>query len=350
VQASGLAPLTYTWYKVNSGGSDIEVGENSSELILSNIQASDIGSYYCVVSNSAGSVVSASALLMEADLRAYWPLDGNYTDTSGHGYNAAAVGSPSFADGYSGQSVNLTNNSYLTCANSSVLTMADGGTVSAWVKTSGLTDQYASVVTKGRYSWRLCRNSSGSSMIFHFNNINGVEYQANGDIPVVDGTWHHLVGTYDGRSIRLYVDGQLDASAVTSVAVNSTTDLVYIGSRSDNPTGRAWDGLIDEVRIYRFALDAEMIQLLYEQGRSCYRLDPYDFNDDCRIDVEDLDRLAENWLDDNTDPQTQICIANPDLDLSGSGGEPDCRVDLYEFADLAAEWLACTRVPISDCP
>ena len=349
--AKGLAPLNYTWYKANPGDSDIQVGENSSRLILSNIQASDIGFYYCVASNSAGSEASASALLMEADLLAYWPMDGNYADVTGNGYDASAVGSLSFEGGYSGQAVRLSNNSYLKCGNnSSDLSLVNGGTVSAWIKTSGLQDPYASVAGKGRYSWRLCRNGSGNSIIFHFNNINGVEYQANGAIPVVDGKWHHLAGTYDGRSVRLYVDGRLDASAWTSAAVNSTADPVYIGSRSDNPNDRAWDGLIDEVRIYSFAMDAEMIQLLYERGRSCYRFDPYDFNRDCRIDLMDLEQLTESWLDDGFDAQTQVCTAHPEMDLTGLQEEPDCRVDLAEFADLAERWLNCTLIPSSDCP
>lgn len=347
VQATGLEPLTYTWYMENDGGSDIEVGENSSVLVLNNIQSSDIGKYYCVVSNSAGSAVSSSAALMPADLSAYWPLDGNYSDVTGNGYDATAAGSPSFTSGHIGQAVSFNGSSYLNCQNSSGLTLKDGGTISAWVNTSSLSTAWASVVTKGRYSWRLCRNNATNYISFHFNSPS-YEYQANGDIPVVDGGWHHLAATYDRQSINLYVDGRLDASAQTPEAVNEQSDPVYIGNRSD--AARYWTGLIDEVRIYSFAMDAQMIELLYEQDKSCYRLDPYDLNDDCRVDLDDLDLFIESWLDDGLDSQTFVCTANPELDLTGPDGIPDCKVDLYEFEDLASKWLNCTLIPSADCP
>ena len=48
-----------------------------------------------------------------------------------------------------------------------------------------------------------------------------------GQTPVADGTWHHVVGTYDGDVLRLYVDGVLDASAtVGAMSLDVTADLV----------------------------------------------------------------------------------------------------------------------------
>lgn len=348
LHATGLEPLNYTWYKVNSGGSDIQVGDNSNSLILSDILSSDAGQYYCIVSNTAGSAISASATLMIADLTAYWPLDGNYNDVTGNGYNASAVGSPSFTTGHDGQAVSLSGGSYLNCANSGVLTLGAGGTVSAWIKAGSLTNAWASVVTKGRYGWRLCRNNSTDYISFHFNSPS-YEYQANGDMDVVDNTWHHLAATYDGRSINLYIDGRLDASAQTSEAVNELTDLVYIGNRTDNVSGRYWTGQIDEVRIYGFAMDQQTIGLLYND-LSCYQLNPYDLDEDCQIDINDLVLFSSGWLDSGINPQTQACDVQPELDLTGPDEVPDCRVDLYEYAQLAFQWLECYLIPLTDCP
>lgn len=324
VYATSPLPMSYEWYKVDSGG-DILVGENSNKLILTNIQASDLGQYYCIVTNAAASAMSSLASLSIAYLTAYWSMEGNFNDVTGNGYDASGVGSPGFTTGvFSGQTASFSNNSYLTCVNSSDLSMTDGGTISAWVYADSLSDPWASVVTKGRYSWRLCRNNTGDAMVFHFSKPSGGEFQANGDIPVVDSTWHHLVATYDTQSIKLYVDGQLDASSTTSEAVNETLDLVYIGSRSDNPTGRAWDGLIDEVRIYSFAMDSETIQLLYNQNLSCYQANPYDLVTDGLIDLDDLIFFTENnWLQDG--------------------------VNLDSFAEMASVWLECYLLPTSDC-
>ena len=58
VVASGTLPLTYKWLK---NGTD-SVG-NSDTLTLSNVSASDTGSYKCIVTNIAGADTSASATL-----------------------------------------------------------------------------------------------------------------------------------------------------------------------------------------------------------------------------------------------------------------------------------------------
>lgn len=344
VKATGLEPLTFRWYKITPSGSNVLVGEGSSKLVLEGIGSTDYGRYYCVVSNPAGSAISSSAMLMKADWLAYWPLDGSYQDVSGNGYHAVGVGSPSFTSGYEGQCVSLNGSSYLNCTNSTGLTLAGGGTISVWVKTSALSTAWASVIGKGRYSWRLCRNNATNFISFHFNSPN-YEFQANGDIPVVDGRWHHLAATYDGWVIRLYVDGQLDASAVTTEPVNERTDPVYIGNRSD--AARYWTGQIDEVRIYSYAMGPEEIGLLYEQGWACYRIEPFDFDRNCRIDMADLAVAAGQWLDNGI--EGHVCAHQPGADWTGAEGGPDCRVDLYEFAELASGWLTCTMVPSSAC-
>lgn len=347
VEAVGLEPLHYAWYKQDSSGSDFLIAEGSAVLVLEDVQPSDLGWYYCVVSNSAGSAVSSSVPLMLADLLAYWPMDGNYQDVSGSGYDAVGVGAPVFNTGYAGQSVSLNGSSYLYCANSADLTLEDGGTISVWVKTGRLSSAWASIIGKGRYSWRLCRNNETNAVSFHFNSPS-YEYQANGDIPVVDNQWHHLAAAYDGRSINLYVDGQLDASTLTPEAVNVRTDPVYIGNRSD--AARYWTGLIDEVQIYSFAMNEQAVQTLYEKGLACYRLEPYDFDGNCRVDLDDIAVLSSQWLESGWNEQAGLCLDGPALDWTGPDGQPDCTVNLYELAELAAAWQECTLVPASNCP
>jgi uncharacterized repeat protein (TIGR02543 family) len=63
VVASGTAPLSYQWQKnaVNIPGA------TNSSLVLNNVQASDAASYTVVVTNTGGSVTSASATLTVAD-------------------------------------------------------------------------------------------------------------------------------------------------------------------------------------------------------------------------------------------------------------------------------------------
>lgn len=233
------------------------------------------------------------------NLLAFWSLDGDYNDSSGRGCHAVPAGNPVFINpGHIGQSVYFDGASYLNCQNSADMTLHQGGTVSAWIKSSGLTNPWASVVTKGIQSWRLIRNNTSSAISFHFN-WSGGEYQANGSTPVLDNQWHHLLAVYDGSSLRLYVDGQLDAAAAAPAAVNSRTDPVYIGSRVDKPASRSWTGQIDEVRIYDKALNQENLLWLAEKGPlvQISEARPADLMPDGVIDIQDLRIFALSWME-----------------------------------------------------
>lgn len=62
VVATGTAPLTYQWYKSGS----ILSGATSASLTLSNVTTASAGNYIVIVSNSAGSVTSSTAVLTVA--------------------------------------------------------------------------------------------------------------------------------------------------------------------------------------------------------------------------------------------------------------------------------------------
>ncbi len=234
------------------------------------------------------------------NLVGYWPLNESYQDVTGNGYDAQSGSSVIFDSGYSGSSVYFDGTdyaSYLVCENSNNLDFENGLTISVWIKSSGQQDQWASVVTKGLQAWRLIRNSTGNSLSFHFNKSGGGEYQANGSIEVMDGQWHHVMAVYDGSELRLYIDGQLDASTAAG-SVNTTTDPVYIGSRVNNTSNRNWIGNIDDVRLYNIALDES--NLLYLADKPGYvelpeEKYPADLVFDGIVDMVDLQVLAEKW-------------------------------------------------------
>lgn len=84
---------------------------------------------------------------------------------------------------------------------------------------------------------------------------------------VIDLIWHHVVGTYDGTILKMYIDGvlQTDTLSISGSINTDNSDILRIG-RNPNNTG-PWDGLIDEVRIFNKALSAIEIKNLYEMGR-----------------------------------------------------------------------------------
>jgi hypothetical protein len=85
--------------------------------------------------------------------------------------------------------------------------------------------------------------------------------------------WHHVVGITDKTSnyIHFYLDGKLAAStSITSWTSASTTGLnLMIGHYGSAISGwgyAAFQGQIDEVKIFNYALTATQIKTLYNNG------------------------------------------------------------------------------------
>ena len=68
--------------------------------------------------------------------------------------------------------------------------------------------------------------------------------------------WMHVAGTYDGSSMKLYIDGKLEAEQSASGIMSTNTEPLYIGTRGGYST---WNGDISDVRIYDKALSENEI-------------------------------------------------------------------------------------------
>ena len=75
-------------------------------------------------------------------------------------------------------------------------------------------------------------------------------------------TWYHLVGTYDGNEVKLYVNGESDSDPVSYNGTIGDHDPLYIGSAYSGSS--VTDGNIDEVRIYNRAISANEVKALYK--------------------------------------------------------------------------------------
>ncbi len=153
-------------------------------------------------------------------------------------------------------------------------------TVEAWVKGTAAAnaDLIQYIVTKSGYSCSTAAYalySRGGDVAFYVSPAKGeyVESPVALAATVWDGSWHHLVGTYDRKTVRLYVDGVQSGTGTAetrAIAYNDYTfkDL-YIGTYDDGSvcyaddpeiagtyTNGHFEGDIDEVRIWSRALTA----------------------------------------------------------------------------------------------
>jgi hypothetical protein len=183
--------------------------------------------------------------------------------------DGATVGDPSWADGALGKALVFDgNDAYVSLGNHPKFSITNQITVSAWIKVKAFDKNYQTIISKGDTSWRLQRNAGTDTLEFGCmglpipNNSWGGIY---GKINVNDEQWHHAAGTYDGSRICLYVDGALDVSVDVIGTIRANDHEVYIGENVEKP-GRFWNGLIDDVRVYNYALSTDEIAAIASSG------------------------------------------------------------------------------------
>jgi len=218
------------------------------------------------------------------------------------------------------------NDDYVWVLNESNFDLTDAATIAAWININDVGADYQAIVTKGDSAWRLSTVASQRRIYFAVT-AGPPSQEIRGDIQIPPYEWHHVCGTYDGNDIRLYIDGQEDpAGPVAYSGQISTNDYnVCIGENAEL-TQRHWDGLIDEVRIYNYALETdELTALLCPQ--------PYisDINRDCVVNMADYAAFALAWLSVPENPGwNQNCnIATP----------TDNIINMLDLAVFVENWL-----------
>ncbi len=146
---------------------------------------------------------------------------------------------------------------YVSVPNSSSINITGSITVEAWIRTGlakkqDIVGRYKPNVTsgfEGGYSLRLLDDNKVRFRIFK-NANNFVDVTSSSTIST--NVWHHVAGVFDGSQSRIYIDGVLDGTLVSSFHPRSGTGNLAIGAAPDG--GRKFGGLIDEVRVTASAL------------------------------------------------------------------------------------------------
>ncbi|UCH09410.1 MAG: T9SS type A sorting domain-containing protein, partial [Fidelibacterota bacterium] len=87
----------------------------------------------------------------------------------------------------------------------------------------------------------------------------------NSHIPVATDTWYHVAGVYDGHNFDLYLDGDLSAHSTFSGSILITNIDLMIGQARPDLLDYGFQGVLDDIRIYNYALKAGEILNLYDE-------------------------------------------------------------------------------------
>jgi hypothetical protein len=79
---------------------------------------------------------------------------------------------------------------------------------------------------------------------------------------LVVNEWQHIVGTYDGATVKIYVNGRLEDTEAFTEIVNATSDM-KIG-RLNSSLLNYFNGNIDDLRIYNRTLSDAEVKKLYD--------------------------------------------------------------------------------------
>jgi len=201
-------------------------------------------------------------------------LSGNGNDGAIHGatWVARKQGHALWFDG---------ENDYVDCGARPGLDLRTSVTVEVWVKTEGNAGidagiagkhftNYSLTSYKGRYWWYI----SGGG--------NNIPSRSEPD------SWKHVVGTFDGKIMSLYVDGKLVESKPSKAPAIAGGGNLHIGcivgdSSSEDPAQSEsgyFHGTVGQVRVYSRALSLEEVQKHYVAEAGQY------------VDASRLDKLA----------------------------------------------------------
>jgi hypothetical protein len=203
----------------------------------------------------------------------WWRMDGNVADASGNGNQATAFGAPTYVTGIDGQAVNLANPTtttaqYASVAHNGTLTMTNAVTLATWIKPGKVeTQNLISKSTNGGVAgYELCLASASSTAgpnraFVRFNQVpSGDTYRVNSNTLYSQrlNTWIHLAATYDGSTIKLYVNGLLENSLPASITITSNTLPLGLGAQvaATGAASRGFHGAMDDARLYNRALSA----------------------------------------------------------------------------------------------
>jgi len=197
-------------------------------------------------------------------LVAHYPFNGNTNDESGYGNHGNVIGPTLTMDRFCNNNKAYSFdgiNDEIDIPHSTSLNISGDITVCAWVNIFIKEGDHAVIDKREREMYKL--NMSGDNPNFEMGN--GSPASANDSLVI--GQWYFLTGIYRASNGQreIYMDGILKGTNSNATTVYPNTLSLKIGRRRLDGS-QYFNGVIDDVRIYSYALSISEIQQFYEEG------------------------------------------------------------------------------------
>lgn len=236
------------------------------EIILFNdtLTSEEINQYY---------LQTAPTTLL--DKHAEWKMnenDGSVAFDSTENNNHGFIHGAEWSTGINESALFFDGSNYIKVNESNSLNIdGDQLTLETWVKwneTPSNADEWANIIFKETDSswgphYQIQHNRHNEHFEFTISTIESDNVYLWSTTEIQKDVWYYVVGTYDGNQMRIYINGTLENTKTVSGNFITSTNPVYIGSRSG--IERFFNGTIDEVNIYNYVLTPSEILQRYNQ-------------------------------------------------------------------------------------
>lgn len=162
-------------------------------------------------------------------------------------------------------------NDYVRVSNTPSLNPTSSITIVAWINpasidTVGLWDRIVEKGQNSQFSLSVTRGLN-RGLIFRFATSSGLATHFSQVIPP-ENAWSHVAATYDGTTVRIYLNGAEVYSAPQTGNIAATSADLYVGNWAGAATGdhRPFDGFIAKAGVYSRALSAAEVAALHAGG------------------------------------------------------------------------------------
>lgn len=214
-------------------------------------------------------VTNGLVMYLDAANTKSYPGSGNtWFDMSGNGFSGTLVNGPTFNSSNGGSIVFDGSNDYTSVPYTTLLT-PNVASIATWVSASwsSLSGQRCIVSKTQTGGYQLSVNEptfypSGIGIIYY---LGGAYRSASISTSTVSTGWHYIVSTFDGRYIKLYLDGiersSYDYGSQTTIIYNNNNHLL-VGAEPGSGTGvdgAFFPGKIASTSVYNRGLTAQEV-------------------------------------------------------------------------------------------
>lgn len=188
-------------------------------------------------------------------------------DSSGNGIHTTTVsGTPVYGKpgkvGDTGIEFDSASTEYFTAPHHAALNVDDVGSVIAWIKRGDFSTTEQTIIAK---STSFFLGISNQKVFLAKGSITGISSGAT-DVPN-DGKYHFVGATKNGSAVEIYLDGVDDGGGTTAVVWDSNTDIYSLYVGAEQGPGSPFNGVLDEIAVFDYALTPEQMLTLYQAGQ-----------------------------------------------------------------------------------